>query len=52
MVEQLKEKKVTWAQMEMYLEAHQVWIGTYLSQVKNHMIEKAEVETKLPKSFL
>lgn len=52
MVEQLKGKKVPWSQMEKYIEAHHAWIGTYIAQVNNQMIEKAKAETKLPKSFI
>jgi hypothetical protein len=52
MVEHSKGKRVPYSQMEEYLEAHQGLIGSYVYQVNNKIIEKAEVEAKLPKSFL
>ena len=41
-----------WPQTEQYLELHQGTIVTYIDLIKHKMIEKSEVETKLPISFL
>jgi hypothetical protein len=46
------KKKVPWAHLEKYLGVHQVAIMTYMDQLKHKLIEVAELEEKLPKSFL
>ena len=46
------KKKVPWAHLEKYLGVHQVAIMTYIDQHKLKLIEVAELEEKLPKSFL
>ena len=45
-------KKVPWAQLEKYLGVHQVAIATFVDLQKHNLMEVAEVEAKLPKSFL
>ena len=45
-------KKVPWAQLEKYLGVHQVAIVTFVDQQKHNYIEVADVEARLPKSFL
>ena len=51
MVEQIKAKRVPWSHMEKYLETHKVTIVTYLDLLNNNLIDVAEIEAKLPKSF-
>lgn len=46
------KKKVPWAHLEKYLDVHQVAIMTYMDQLKHKFIGVAELEEKLPKSFL
>ena len=45
-------KKVPWAQLEKYLGLHQIAIVTFVDQQKHNLMDVAEVEAKLPRSFL
>ena len=51
MVDQSKNKKIPWAQLEEYLKLHNKTIGSYLDLLNEGEMEKAEIEVKLPKSF-
>ena len=44
-------KRVPWAQFEEYLAFHKKTIAAYLGLVEAETIDKATVETLLPKSF-
>jgi hypothetical protein len=48
----LHTKRVPWAQLEEYLEAHQQLMGSMLDLLKGGVMDKQEIENKLPKSFL
>jgi hypothetical protein len=45
-------KKVPWAQLEKYLGLHQIALVTFVDQQKYGLMEVADIETRLPKSFL
>jgi hypothetical protein len=45
-------KKIAWVHLEKYLSVHQVAITTFIDQQKHNFMDVAEVEAKLPKSFL
>ena len=45
-------KKVPWAKLQEYVEAHQGAIVTYIDLEKRKLIDIPEIESKLPKSFL
>ena len=51
MVEQFKNKKVPWAQLEEYIKLHEKTIGSYLDLLNEGDMDKPEIEGKLPKSF-
>ena len=51
MQEQFKNKRVPWSQLEEYLAAHQSGIATFLEQLNNDIMDKQEIEVKLPRSF-
>ena len=44
-------KKVPWSQLEEYLTVHKRAIETYLDLYKVEAMDKATIETLLPKSF-
>jgi hypothetical protein len=46
--QQLRGKSISWTQMEEYLEAHKGKIVTHLENFKDRMIDKSELESKLP----
>lgn len=48
MIEQLKDKKVPWSQIENYLKIHEETIVSYLELLNHQMIEKSEIERKIP----
>ena len=52
MVEQIKAKRVPWSHMEKYLEIHKTAIVTFLDLVNTNLMDVAEIESKLPRSFL
>ena len=50
-MEQFVGKRVPWAQLEEYLAVHEGGIETYLKLLKINAMDKATIETLLPKSF-
>jgi hypothetical protein len=52
MQQQNNGKRVPWSQLEEYLESHQKLLVSMLDLLKGGVMEKSDIETKLPKSFL
>ncbi len=48
---QAANKKVPWTQLEKYLGLHQIAIVSFVEQQKQNLIDMAEVEARLPRSF-
>ncbi len=46
------DKRIPWSHLEKYLAIHQGTIVSYLDLKKLELIEDAELERKLPASFL
>ena len=44
-------KKVPWSDLEEYLSVHKKTIQAYLTLLEGEAIDKATIETLLPKSF-
>ncbi len=44
-------KKVPWSDLEEYLSVHKKTIQSYLNLLEGEAIDKATIETLLPKSF-
>jgi hypothetical protein len=52
MQQQLNSKRVPWSQLEGYLESHQKLILSMLDLLKGGVMDKPDIENRLPKSFL
>ena len=48
---QFAGKKVPWSDLEEYLSVHKMTILAYLDLFKSETMDKATIETNLPKSF-
>ena len=44
-------KRVPWSQLEEYLTVHKKTIVAYLGLLESEAMDKATIETNLPKSF-
>ena len=44
--------RVPWAHLEEYLDTHQKGVTSMLDLLKLGVMDKADIETKLPKSFI
>jgi hypothetical protein len=44
-------KSVPWSQLEEYLSVHKKTIVSYLNLLESEAMDKATIETNLPKSF-
>ena len=44
-------KRVPWSQLEEYLTVHKKTILSYLNLLEGEAMDKATIETNLPKSF-
>ena len=52
MQQQNNGKRVPWSQLEEYLKSHQNLLASMLELQKGGVMEKTDIETKLPKSFI
>jgi hypothetical protein len=51
MQQQFIGKRVPWAQLEEYLDSHQKLLTSMIELIKAGVMDKPEIENKLPKSF-
>ena len=52
MVEQTPGKRVSWSQLEEYLATHQQTIASFVDLKKRELMDSAQIEAILPKSFM
>ena len=52
MQEQFKNKRVPWSDLLAYLDLHNKKIEAFVTLHKGESMETAEIENKLPKSFM
>ena len=48
---QFAGKRVPWSDLEEYLSVHKMTIQSYLDLFKSEAMDKAMIETNLPRSF-